>query len=74
MYSEELLNYIKERNYYLGGDDLIFITNTKEHPQITYIGQSNNFYTITTNDSFCFNFKAMPYKEAKKRKLIKNKT
>ena len=29
MYSWEIENFLKERNYYIGGDDLNFIINTK---------------------------------------------
>ena len=37
MFSWEIENFLRERNYYIGGDDLIFIIDIKQHPQINHI-------------------------------------
>jgi hypothetical protein len=37
MYSWEIQQFIEDRNYYIGGDDLLFITNPYLHPQLTHI-------------------------------------
>ena len=76
MYSQELEYFIKSRNYILGGDDLSRVINPIESPQINRITYhpENSSYTISTNDNYYFNFKAMPYEEAKKRNLVKSKS
>ena len=37
MYSWELEKFIKERNYLVGGDDLVKILSLEENPQLTNI-------------------------------------
>ena len=37
MYTWEMVNFINERNRYIGGDDLLTILSLKLNPQITYI-------------------------------------
>lgn len=76
MYSQELENFIKSRNYVLGGDDLSKVISPLENPQINRITYhpENNSYSISTSDNFFFNFKAMSYEEAKEKKLVKSKS
>ena len=72
MYSWELEHYIKDRNGCIGGDDLLFIIDVKNHPQINYIEYRNGRYTITTNDGYVFNFAAMSCTDAEKNGLFKS--
>ena len=74
MYSWEIENFLKERNYYIGGDDLNFIIDTKQHPQINHIkfNPYDNTYDMWDKDGNHFHFKAMQYKEAKDKGLVKD--
>ena len=74
MYSNEINDFIKSKNNVIGGDDLLFLINSSNHPQISEITfhPENNTYTIKTNDNYIFNFYAMPYKEAVCKKLVKS--
>ena len=76
MYSWELEEFIKQRNYYVGGDDLVFVINIKEHPQINSVKYDafNNMYHLTTNDNYNLDFNAMPLKEAQEKGLVKKRT
>ena len=75
MYSWEIRQFIKERNYYVGGDDILKLISTKENPQLKYIkfDTFNNSYYICDDCGECFWFQAMPYEEAKKKNLVKMK-
>ena len=74
MYSWEIYNFLKDRNYYIGGDDLMKVTSIKENPQLKYIkfNPFDNTYEMLDNEGNFFKFKAIPYEEAKNKKLIKN--
>jgi hypothetical protein len=75
MYSWELKNFINERNKYLGGDDLLKIISLKENPQLNHIifNPYNNIYEMWDNCGNYYNFKAMPFEEAKQKGLVKQK-
>ena len=76
MYSWEIANFLAERNYYIGGDDLIFITNPKEHPQLDHIKYNpwNNQYEMWDREGNYFCFQAMPWVEAEEKGLVKKRT
>lgn len=80
MYTWELEEFIRSRNYYLGGDDLIKAISMEESPQIirvkhaTIDGQEK--YIIATEDCFSngenkIEFCSMPYPEAEAKGLVK---
>ena len=73
MYSWELEQFIKERDFNIGGDDLAFLIDANNHPQINYIAYNSyeKTYMITTDDNYCFYFKAMLISEAKEKDLVK---
>lgn len=73
MYSWELEKFIKERNYLVGGDDLVKILSLEENPQLTNITFSSekNLYTICDKDGNSFQFIAMPYEEAEEKGLVR---
>lgn len=73
MYSNEIANYINERNYLLGGDDLNNVIDINKNPQINRIiyHPFDMSYYIATNDNYEFNFKVIPYEEAKIKKLVR---
>lgn len=73
MYSWELEKFIKERNYLIGGDDLIKILSLEENPQITNITFSpeRNLYTICDKDGISLEFNVMPYEEAEEKGLVR---
>ncbi len=75
MYSWEIYNFLQERNYYIGGDDLLKVISTQENPQLKYIkfNAFNNIYEMWDNENNYFSFKAMPYEEAQKKNLVKCK-
>lgn len=75
MYPEELQEYIKHRNYYIGGDDLSFVTDIKEHPQLNHIMYDDYTKTYKMWDVYgnYYEFKAMSYEEAKQKNLVKRR-
>ena len=72
MYSWELEHFINNREWYIGGDDLEFVIDTKEHPQIDHIKYDGNFYYVWTTDNYYFKIKPMPIEEAKEKGLVKS--
>lgn len=73
MYSWELEQFIKERNFRLGGDDLGRATSIQENPQLTHIQYKayDNHYNLWDSEGNYFTFEAMPYEEAKEKGLVK---
>ena len=75
MYSWEIEQFIKERNFRIGGDDLVYLVTPSNNPQVTSIRYDafNNTYIMTTSDNYCFFFQPIPLKEAEQKGLIKAK-
>lgn len=75
MYPYEVAEYLKQRNWYIGGDDLIKITSIKENPQLRDIrfNPFSNEYEMWDVEGNYYKFKAMPYKEAVEKGLVKQK-
>lgn len=75
MYPWEIEKFLKDRNYYIGGDDLIFITDIRKHPQLNHIkfDPYNNCYEMWDKDGNYYTFTAMPHKETKEKGLVKKK-
>lgn len=73
MYHFEIEQFLKERNYYIGGDDLAFITDTRKHPQINHIefNPYDSSYDMWDKEGHYYHFKAMPYSEAREKGLIR---
>ena len=86
MYNWEIEKFLKERNYYIGGDDLLKVISILENPQLTYIkrcmgegeGETEKciYYMkakgdFNPNEEIEFKFCAMPYEEAKVKGLVK---
>lgn len=63
MYSYEIENYLKEKNYYLNSEEIIFITDITVNTQICRISynQEFNFYQIWTKDGYYFKFGCKPF-------------
>ena len=49
MYSYEIQNYLEQRNYIVGINEYLFITDIRLHPQISVIKNyyDNTFYLAT---------------------------
>lgn len=75
MYPYEVAEYLKQRNWYIGGDDLIRITSIKENPQLNHIKFNawTNEYEMWDVEGNYYKFTAMPYKEAVEKGLVKSK-
>lgn len=75
MYSWEIQKLLEDRNYYIGGDDLVKVTSSKENPQLNHIkfNPDSNEFEMWDEEGNYFKFKAMPYKEAVQRGLVKSK-
>lgn len=75
MYPYEITEFLKQRNYYVGGDDLLRVTSTKENPQLDHIkfNQGTNEYEMWDKEGNYYIFEAMPYKEALEKGLVKQK-
>ena len=76
MYSWEIRKFLEERDYYIGGDDLLKVIDIKENPQLTHIkfSSGDGSYYMKDKDGEEFNFKAMPYEEAVEKNLVKVKS
>lgn len=73
MYPWELKQFIEDREYYLGGDDLLKATSIQENPQligIEYKPYENKYY-MWDRENNTYNFTPMPYEEAKEKGLVK---
>ena len=75
MYSWEITNFLAEHNYHIGGDDLLFIINPKNHPQINHIQYNpyENKYEMWDDEGNYFCFWPIPYEEVKKQEPAKQK-
>lgn len=75
MYSWEIQQFLEEHNFYIGGDDLIFITDVNQHPQLNHIKYNpyEHKYEMWDNEGWYFCFWAMPYEEAMNNGLVKKK-
>lgn len=69
MFSWEIKNFLEQRNYHLGGNDLLFILDVKQHPQINHIkfNPYDNSYEMWDKEGNYFHFTAIPYKEVIKK-------
>lgn len=75
MYSWEIQEFLKNKGYYVGGDDLIQVTSHIHNPQLNHIkfNAETSEYEMWDNEGIYFKFKAMPYDEAIQKGLVKNK-
>lgn len=76
MYSEEIEAFLKERDYCIGGDDLLKVISIKENPQLTrisYSAKDNKYYMLDDKNNE-FEFEAMPYQTAIEKGLVKVKS
>lgn len=75
MYPYEITEFLKQRNYYIGGDDLLKVTSTEENPQLDHIrfNQGTNEYEMWDREGNYYIFEAMPYKEALEKGLVRQK-
>lgn len=75
MYPYELEEYLRKRNWYIGGDDLRKVTSITENPQINHIiyNPSTHKYNMWDVEGNFYEFTAMPFTEAVKRGLVKTK-
>lgn len=81
MYTWELEEFIRSRDYYLGGDDLIKAISMEESPQIIRVQHvttdgGQEIYRITTEDCFSdgqheIEFRPMNYQDAQAKGLVK---
>lgn len=58
MYSWELENYIKERNYELSKEEILFVQDIEKHPQINHIkyDQYTNRFDMWDKDDWHINY------------------
>ena len=75
MYPEEIRRFLEERNYLIGGDDLINIINIENSPQINSIKYNtfDNSYEIWDCYGNYYKFLVIPYEDSKYKKLIKGR-
>lgn len=73
MYSSEMENFIKSKDYQLQGDDLAMIINPLNHPQISEVkyDPGSKTYLVATNDNYQFYFKAIPYIQPENKTLVR---
>lgn len=70
MYPNELEQFIKARNYYLGGDDLMLATSTIENPQLNHIKYEpyENKYKMWDKEGNYYEFTPIPCKTLTKKR------
>ena len=70
MYPNELEQFIKARNYYLGGDDLMLATSTIENPQLKHIKYEpyENKYKMWDKEGNYYEFTPIPCKTLTKKR------
>lgn len=70
MYPNELEQFIKARNYYLGGDDLMLATSTIENPQLNHIKYEpyENKYRMWDKEGNYYEFTPIPCKTLTKKR------
>lgn len=75
MYSWEVEEFLRKRNHYIGGDDLMKVTSILNNPQLNHIkfNAETSEYEMWDKEGNYFNFKAMPYTEAVNKGLVKQK-
>lgn len=58
MYSYEIDNYLKDRNYVLTYDEYKFVSSTEKSPQISRISYSSmdNSFVMYTNDGWIWKY------------------
>lgn len=73
MYPDEIRRFLEERNYLIGGDDLINILNIENSPQINSIKYDsfNNAYEMWDCYGNYYRFLVIPYEKVKTKKLTK---
>lgn len=73
MYPWEIKKFIEERNYYIGGDDLLKVISPVENPQLVRIKYKpfENKYYMLDGEGNDYSFTPMPYEEAKAKGLVK---
>lgn len=69
MYPEELKRFLEERNYKLGGEDLLRVISIKENPQLNHIKYDayTNKYKMWDIYGNYYEFEAIPYEKVKRR-------
>ena len=75
MYPWEIHQFLQERNFYIGGDDLIKVISIDENPQllgIQYKPYENKYYMWDgEGNTYCFT--PMPFVEAEERGLVRKR-
>ena len=75
MYPWELDKFIKDRNYKLGGDDLLKAISIKENPQLNHIVYDpyNQSYEMWDYEGNYYHFSPIPFDEVEQKTLVKKK-
>jgi hypothetical protein len=74
MYTWEVEKFLQERNYQVGGDDLLKVISRDECPQFKRIRYNpfDNSYELWDDKTY-IKFYAIPYEKAKTLGLVKSK-
>lgn len=75
MYSWEVEEFLRKRNHYIGGDDLMKVTSILNNPQLDHIkfNSGTSEYEMWDREGNYYVFRAMPYKEALEKGLVHNR-
>ena len=58
MFSYEIKQYLKNRNYELSSDEILDMIDISKNPQIDHIIYDNSIYQMWDNDGNYFKFKS----------------
>lgn len=73
MYPEELGKFIEDRDFKLGGVDLLKVISLHENPQLTRVYWNPSTFEYFMQDRYgnSYQFEAIPYEEVPKEKKLR---
>lgn len=73
MYSKEIEDFIKSRNYRLHGADILKVISWENNPQISEVKYDDGAktYFVATNDNYQFYFEALPFNNEQNKTLTR---
>ena len=73
MYSKEIDDFIKSRNYRLHGTDILKVISCEDNPQISEVkyDDGTKTYFVSTYDNYQFYFEALPFNNVQNKTLVK---
>lgn len=73
MYSKEIEDFIKSKNYRLHSADILKVISWENNPQISEVKYDDGAktYFVSTNDNYQFYFEALPFNNEQNKTLTR---